>query len=229
MSDAGDALSGRRVVVLLALTALPVLATSAVYRFAPPPALDWLRPAYLGFVVYALANWATFAVVIAVAGWPALRAAGLRLHLSLWRVVGACAGFVAGVTIYSLVSAGLRRWHLPPVGGMDFVDPTRLELASLFVSTVLTAGFCEEVFFRVLWIGALRRHMPLAFAVTVSIVAFAAIHFPHFGIGGAVFIIVWSAVPATLFLASGDCSSATLMHMMNNTFAYIVVPLLLHP
>ncbi len=228
-ADVPTALSGRRLLVLLALTALPVVATRAVYQLAPPPSLASLRPPYVPFLVYALANWVTFALVVAVAGRPALRSSGLRLRLSLWRVASACAGFVAGVTIYGLVSAQLQRWHLPPVGGMDFVDPTRLEIASLVGSAVVSAAFCEEVFFRVLWIGALRRHVPLAAAVTVSVVAFAAIHFPHFGIGGSIFIIVWSVVPVVLFLTSGDCSSSVLMHMMNNTFAYIVVPLLLHP
>ncbi len=227
MIDTTDALSGRRLLVLLALTALPVVATRAIYRVAPPPDLDWLRPAYLGFVVYALANWVTFALVVAVAGWPALRAWGLRLHISLWRVVSACAGFVAGVTIYSVVSAALQRWNLPPVGGMDFVAPTRLELGFLFVSTVLTAAFCEEVFFRVLWIGAARRHVPVALAVVASVVAFAAIHFPYFGIGGVVFITAWSVLPVALFLAFGNCTASTLMHIMNNAFAYILVPLFL--
>jgi membrane protease YdiL (CAAX protease family) len=227
--DAADRLSGRRLAAVLALTALPVVATRGIYWFAPPPNVDWLRPAYLGFVVYALANWVTFALVVAVAGWPALRGCGLRLRLSPWRVLSACAGFVAGVTIYTVVSAELRRWHLPPVGGMDFVDPTWVELAFLFVSTVLTAAFCEEVFFRVLWIGALRRHVPIAVAVLASVVAFAAIHIPHFGLGGGVFIVVWSIVPVALFLAFEDCGASTFMHMMNNAFAYILVPLLFHP
>src|SRR5437868_6907321 len=110
-ADVADALSKRRLLVLLALTALPVVATSAVYRLAPPPSLDALRPPYIPFLVYALANWVTFALVVAVAGWPALRSSGLRLRLSFWRVATACAGFVAGVTIYGLVSAQLQRWH----------------------------------------------------------------------------------------------------------------------
>ena len=229
MIDAGDALSLPRLVVLLALTALPVVATSAIYRVVRPPNLPWLRPIYLGFVVYAIANWVTFALVVAVAGWPALRVCGLSLRLSLWRIVSACAAFVAGITIYSVVSATLRHWNLPPIGGMNFVDPTMLELTALFGSAVLTAGFCEEVFFRVLWIGAARRHVPLALAVTASVVVFAAIHFPHFGIGGVVFISAWTTLPVTLFLLFGDCASPLLLHLMNNTFAYIIVPLLLRP
>jgi len=66
-------------------------------------------------------------------------------------------------------------------------------------------------------------------AAIASVVAFAAIHLPHFGVGGAIFIALWSVPVVALFLVFEDCTATTVMHMLNNTFAYIVVPLLLRP
>jgi membrane protease YdiL (CAAX protease family) len=95
----------------------------------------------------------------------------------------------------------------------------------MLLSAVITAAFCEEVFFRVLWIGALRDRVPVWMAVILSLTAFAAIHYPYFGIGGVVFISIWALIPIGLFLAYEDVTAPVLMHVMNNTFAYVVVPL----
>ena len=110
---------------------------------------------------------------------------------------------------------------------MSYPRPGPLEATLLFGTAVVTAAFCEELFFRVLWIGALSEHVPTAAAVVASLVAFAAIHWPYFGIGGVVFISVWALLPIALFIALGDVSASLGMHVLNNSFAYVVVPLFL--
>lgn len=223
-------MSGRRLAVILGLTALPVFLTSAALRLvaSPPGAVapGRLRPPYRDFAVYALANWITLALVVRVAGWHSLHAWGLRARMSRWSGVSACAGFVIGLAIYMAVSAALRRLGLPPIRGMAFASPTAFELAVMFFSVVVTAAFCEEVFFRVLWVGALRSFAPAWMTAVASIAAFAAIHYPYFGPGGVLFISVWALVPLGLFLWFGDCTASIAMHMMNNAFAYLLVPVL---
>jgi membrane protease YdiL (CAAX protease family) len=223
-------LSTSRLGCLLALTALPVVLTSAMLRVLAASHLGTLQQSlpspYLDFAVYAVANWVTFALVVSIVSWERLRAYGLRVRLTTSRCLGAVVGFVVGLSIYMTVSALLPRFGLPPVRGMEFTAPAPLELLVMFASVVVTAAFCEEVFFRVVWIGALQRRIPTWAAVVVSIVAFAAIHYPYFGPGGVVFISVWALVPVSLFLWFGDCTAAMLMHMMNNAFAYLIVPLL---
>ncbi|HEY2389453.1 MAG TPA: CPBP family intramembrane glutamic endopeptidase [Candidatus Binatia bacterium] len=211
--------------VALALTALPVILTSALVRL--PWSIAALPPPYRNFAAYAAANWVTFALVLRVVGVRRLRDDGLRFRPTVRGVAAALVAFVAGLCVYGAVGALLARLGLPPVRGMDFPSPTPLQAAVLVLGVVVTAAFCEEVFFRVLWIGVLRRRVPVWAAGLVSIAAFALIHYPYFGLGGVVFISVWAVLPLWLFVAFGELSAPLLMHALNNAFAYVVVPLVL--
>lgn len=222
-----------RLGVALALTALPVALTSALLRLLQLPAFGWLHDAlrapYLDFAAYAVANWITFLIVLRVLGWVQLRAYGLRLRLTGRRIAMVLGAFALGLVIYSVVDALLRRWGLPPVAGMEIGAPSAGEAVLMLLSVAVTAAFCEEVFFRVLWIGGLRQVVPVWAAAVLSLAAFAAIHYPYFGLGGVVFITVWALVPIALFLAYEDVTAPVLMHVMNNAFAYVLVPLLFAP
>jgi membrane protease YdiL (CAAX protease family) len=211
--------------VALALTAFPVVLTSVLLRL--PWSIAALPPPYRDFAAYAAANWVTFALLLRFVGVRRLRDDGLRFRPTGRAVAAALTAFVAGLVVYGAVSAFLARLGLPPVRGMDFASPTPFQAAVLFLCVVVTAAFCEEVFFRVLWIGVLRRRMPVWVAGLVSIAAFAAIHYPYFGLGGVVFISVWAVLPLWLFVAFGDVTAPLIMHALNNVFAYLVVPLLL--
>jgi membrane protease YdiL (CAAX protease family) len=129
--------------------------------------------------------------------------------------------------VYGVVTKVARAVGLPPMRGMEYEASGALQVALLLGSTAVTAAFCEEVFFRVLWIGALRERLPAFAAVAVSLVAFATIHYPYFGTGGVVFVTVWALLPIALFLRFGDVGASVTMHALNNAFAYVVVPLLL--
>ena len=41
------------------------------------------------------------------------------------------------------------------------------------------------------------------------------------------FISVWALLPIALFVWFGDVSASIAMHMLNNAFTYVIVPLLL--
>jgi membrane protease YdiL (CAAX protease family) len=217
---------------LLALTSLPVVLTTALMRGIRAAGVAetlfmGLHPSYVAFIVYAFSNWITFALVVRVAGMARLRAHGLRLRLDGKRAAAGATAFFAGLGVYGAVTWALAKAGLPGVGGMDYPAPHAGEVAILVATVVVTAAFCEEVFFRVVWIGALGERIPWSAAAIVSIAAFAVIHYPYFGLGGVVFISVWAILPATLFVAFGDVGASLLMHLMNNAFAYILVPLLL--
>ncbi len=76
-----------------------------------------------------------------------------------------------------------------------------------------------------MWIGALRERLATV-AIAASLVAFAAIHWPYFGVGGVVFISAWSLLPIGPYLVFGDVSASIGMHVLNNAFAYVLVPVL---
>jgi membrane protease YdiL (CAAX protease family) len=217
-------------VALLGLTLLPVLLTSAAMRLvAPSPTHASLR-AWLGglppsFLFYALANWLVLALVRALVGRAALAAKGLRL-VGGWRRAGfALAGLALGVCIYLAVHWALGRMGAAGVAGMDLHLGSGLAVALMIATNVLTAPFCEEVFFRVIWTGMLSE-LPLWAAAALSTLTFAGIHYFYFGGGGVIFIALWSLVPLGLYLHFGDISSPLMMHVANNTWAYVGVPLL---
>lgn len=218
--------------VLLSMTALPIMLTSVAMRLlhatdAFAVFLGRLGPACTSLLFYALANWLTFTLVYAVAGRRRLEGHGLRLVLDRRRVGAGVAAFIVGLGVYGVVTAFARAVGLPAMRGMDYVASDALQIALLLASTAVTAAFCEEVFFRVLWIGALGERVPRYAAVAVSLLAFAAIHYPYFGAGGVLFISVWALLPIALFLRFGDVSAPVTMHALNNAFAYVVVPLFL--
>lgn len=216
---------------LLALTALPVVLTGVVIRMLTfagmtPRIYAHMHPSYVAFIVYTISNWVTFGIVLAIAGRERLRAHGLRLRFDARRCAAAVMAFFAGLAVFSAVAWVLAAVGLPGVGGMDYPTPGFIEVVILSVCVVATAAFCEEVFFRVLWIGALGDRIPIVTAALASLGAFAVIHYPYFGIGGVAFISVWAALPAALFITFGDVSASLAMHLLNNAFAYIIIPLL---
>ena len=223
-------LSWSRLALLLALTALPVLLTTLAMGLLGATGgtvalRPWLRPSYLAFLIYALANWSGFLAVFALAGTQ-LSFLGFRFVVGRTRFIVAVAGFLLGLLVYVAVEAFLRSRHLPTVAGMELPRPRLLEAVALVFAVVATAPLCEELFFRVLWIGALSRRLPLGVAVALSITAFAAIHYPYFGAGGVIFIASWSLIPALLFVRWRDLTAPLTMHVLNNAFAYLLVPFL---
>lgn len=220
-----------RLAALLALTALPVLLTTliailsggALARTGP---LAGFAPNVVSHATYAFCNWVAFALVWAIAGSDALRAHGMRWRLTWGRLGAALLGFAAGVAIYLVVTWLQRRTGLPTTEGMAFRRLTAAEIAVLSFSVALTAPLCEEVFFRVLWVGGLARRVPVPAAVTCAILAFAVIHYPYFGAGGVIFISLWTLVPVVLFLRTGDFTASLVMHVLNNVWAYLIVPIL---
>lgn len=213
-----------RLLLLLLLTFLPVTLTPYLARLLQ---ISFVTGAPRSFLLYAISNWIVLPVVIYVGGWHTLTRIGMSFQVDSKRVLAAIVGFVIGVCIYMIVDFALSSMRAPRVGGMNFVPPGAIEVAVIFASAVLTAAICEEVFFRVVWIGGLTPWIGVRVAAALSIVAFAAIHLPYFGVGGVVFIALWSLVPVLLFVRFGDLSSPLLMHLMNNAWAYIGVPLLI--
>lgn len=224
-------LSGLRLGGLLALSALPVLLTTAVMMalgstIATDTVRTWIRPLYVSHLVYAAANWAVVGAALILAGGQ-LRQAGLRFSPTWGRLRLGVIGFAIGIAVYLVVDRLLMVAGLPSVAGMQFNGARSLEVFVLWVGPVVTAPLAEEILFRAIWIGALSQRIPAPVAVVCSTIAFAAIHYPYFGIGGVIFISAWGLVPAALFLRTRDLAAPLAMHVLNNMFAYLIAPFFL--
>lgn len=133
--------------------------------------------------------------------------------------------FPVGLGVYGVSTAVNDALGLTFTGmAYELTDPATAAL--VVFGAVLVAPVAEEVLFRGLLLGYLldRGWGPLAAGAAV-VVTFAVVHLPNFGAGGAVFVVLWGALPTALRLYFDDLTGAWLLHLLNNAFAYVVVPL----
>ena len=181
-----------------------------------------------GWVAYVIAN-----ILVLTGLYGLLRTRGAFRAIFLfkppnWRDFGlAVAAFLIGVFVVFPVASEINDMMGTPMRGLDYTLDNRSMVALVIVFAVATAPFAEEVLFRGLGIGLLmaRGFGPLLSGAIV-VIAFALIHLPYFGIGGAIFILLWGVLPTVLRLYTGNLTAAWIMHVLNNAFAYVGVKFL---
>jgi membrane protease YdiL (CAAX protease family) len=186
----------------------------------------------LPFLVISAINY----LVIAI-GWRLLRRRGVSLAMMglrrprprewMWAVGG---GLVLILAVYPLARLAVE--------GLGFAPPRSIALAPASAANVIGAALllgllvplAEEILFRGFLIGLLREKLGSPWlAGLLGALFFAAAHLPRMGLSGALFILLWSAVPVALFLATRNVFVTAGAHAINNLFAYVAVPLLLLP
>lgn len=183
------------------------------------------------FLISALLNIAT----ILVAGrW--LRGKGARLidvGLGDLRaadaVLGVCAAAVNILFVYPFSVLVVRVLGLGEI--RDAINYSPSDAAALIGAIVLTGllfPLFEEIIFRGYLLNLLGGKIgSLWLFGLLGAAAFAAVHLPRWGIGGALFIFLWALLPVGLFLVRRTIYSSLIMHIINNLFAYVFVPLFL--
>jgi len=179
------------------------------------------------FVVYALSSWITVAALYA-----RLRRLSLSQEVFLftrpqprdWML--ALAAFLIGVfgayPIAQLVSTALG----VPMRYVEFSITSIESLLTVFFYSVVTAPFAEEILFRGLGVGYLvARGVSPLLSGALTLVGFAFIHLPPYGLGGVLFILLWGTLPTMLRLWRNSLTPGWLMHVMNNLLVYILLPL----
>ena len=63
--------------------------------------------------------------------------------------------------------------------------------------------------------------------MAIAVIAFFIMHLSFWGLGGLIQIGVWSLVVTGLYVWRRNLAACMLMHFMNDTFAIVVVPMLL--
>ena len=215
-------ISNRAILVRLCLVALsslgmilllesPLGLISETDRVAVTMILDWaLALLVLAFVTLSERS-ALHSIGLTMPTRPVLRAA-----LLCWLI-----GSLTFLLTTPLVNAlGLRA----TTGSL--VRLARIPVG-LRVALVVTAGLCEELVFRgylierlALFTGNLRLAAILAWAV------FTLLHLPRWGSGGTLQIGAWALVISILYLRTRSVPACMLMHILNDSFAFIILPLL---
>jgi len=180
-----------------------------------------------GWLAYSAGCWLT---VVALWRWATAR--GLTAEIFVFRRPGlldtaaAVGGVAAGFLIYPA-----SQWvaHLLGTGmqGMSFDLHRPAVAAAVIFWAIATAPPCEEILFRGLAVAYLRSRVWPVWAVgLVPTLAFAAIHLPYFGIGGALFILPWGAMVMAIRLWRQTLTPGLMLHVGNNIIAYLVIPML---
>jgi hypothetical protein len=124
----------------------------------------------------------------------------------------------SGVSIM-LNKFGIPEWEVKYSFGL-------FDILISFLSNVLIIPVAEETIFRGFLITALKEKLNVWVACTISIIFFALHHFFPFGIGAFIHILFWAPFPTILFIWRKSLYPAVMMHVFNNLFAYIILPLI---
>jgi len=218
-----DGSLGDRLGTILAIVAVPVPLVWLLYA-----AVDAVlgTQSTLGlpvnYLVYGIVNLGVVVVVYRLLG-PEQRTTVFRFERPSLRETGAAVvAFGLGLAVFPLI-ARLNAALGYQTQGMSYSlsDPTTLLV--VIVGTVVLAPITEEILYRGLVLGALTSSgFGSISAAVIMTVLFALMHLPNFGVGGSIFISVWGLLPAALRLRYDNLSGATMMHVLNNLFAYVV-------
>lgn len=210
---------------ILVAAVLPVPLTTAFFIIhsvvtGTPSGAYGLPAAYL---IYGLANVVTVGGVYVVLSDDERASVFRFTYPSLNELGWTVAGFIVGLGVYQVTSwvSALFGYELQ---GLSYSLTTPSTIAIIVIGAVIIAPITEEILYRGLILGTLlARGFGVVSAVVLMTVLFAVIHLPTFGVAGTLFISVWGIIPAVLRLRFDNLSGATFMHMLNNTFAYLVV------
>lgn len=217
--EIGGTVPGHGLVVLAIV--LPVVLTSAMAALASAVAIEVGQ--LEAYTLYGVAN------VLVLGGFLAAvtdRGRGLFVPVvppTATEVIAAATAFVIGLLAFQ-VATWINGVLGTSMSGMDYALGDPATLAMVIFGAVLVAPVAEEVLFRGLLVGyLLDRGISPVVAGLIAVLAFAVIHLPNFGMGGAVFILLWAPLPTALRLRFENLTGAWLMHAANNLFAYVIV------
>ncbi len=136
-------------------------------------------------------------------------------------------GFIVGFLTFAATAPVLKAFHLNTTSAVI----TKLADLSLLgrVLIVMTAGICEEVLYRGYAIERLNRLTGnLWISAFISWFVFTAGHLWLWGLAGALQISIWAIVVTLLYVWRRNLWVCIIMHILNDGFAFIVIPLLIH-
>jgi len=199
---------------------LVALAGRGVAGNPPPAMVGWLSYSVGCWItVYALWRWSLRRVLTAeifVFRRPALLDAALAVGGA---VLGIFLIYPASQWVAHRLGAGML--------GMRFDLHRDLVLPAVIIWAIVTAPLCEEILFRGLAVAYLRsRGWPVLAVALVPSLAFAAIHLPYFGLGGAIFILPWGVMLIAVRLWRESLTPGWMLHVINNLVAYLLIPAL---
>jgi membrane protease YdiL (CAAX protease family) len=173
------------------------------------------------------ASWAaTFLILGLVVAWERRPLASIGFRSAGWRgLLLGVAGFLLGALLFIATAP------LVLALGLEGTTPGIMRLAQLSLAeramVVVTAGVTEEVLFRGYPIERLAGLLGgVGRAATIAYLVFVALHLPFWGPGGTIQIGAWSVVVTWLYVKTRSLLPGMLMHLLNDAYAFLLLPLL---
>jgi membrane protease YdiL (CAAX protease family) len=210
----------------------PLVLTTLMWRLMGPRTRPLIATyPMLAFGVYAAWNWLVILVGYLVVRryritWRDIGFTNFRLRDIWLSVAGALAGLLVVFPISTLIVKALG---LPPMRGMNYSLHGPLDIIGAILATVLLGTLAEDILFRGFLLGLLRTKIRNLWVVgLIGVLMFTLIHIAYFGWAGMIFILLWSPLTVGLFLWRRSIYPSYGMHILNNLWAYVLMPLLLH-
>ena len=182
------------------------------------------------FIVSSICSW----TVISLVYLRLRRKGGTWADLGVRRartsdiVLGVCAAAVNILLVYPLSVLIVRSLGLEEIRDAITYPLTLWNVLGTVFFIVLIIPLAEEILFRGFFLGLLRSKIGNLWLVgLLGCLSFAVVHLPRWGVSGALFILLWAVAPVCLFLARRSIVPSFTMHIINNFFAYVILPALL--
>ncbi|GAB3702788.1 lysostaphin resistance A-like protein [Mariniluteicoccus flavus] len=155
-----------------------------------------------------------------------LRAALADCRRHPWRVLGSAVGAFLVVFLASAVLLAVRGGATPVTENQTAVNQLLQASVLSTVIIVVVGPLAEELIFREVLIGRLRRWAPLWVLCLLSTAAFALIHLKSFTLGGLADLgqyVILGAVLSVLYVRSkGKLAYPLAAHLFNNLMATLL-------
>jgi membrane protease YdiL (CAAX protease family) len=213
----------------LCLMFVPVVMTTVVMIFVRSFSPSGAHLADQSRVTYSLSGWiavAALALMLRGRDIP-LRSLAVKMPTGNDWALGVLTFLAGFFGTYPLVEFGINRLLGTPIA-TSLQTPTFTPIGfCLQFFFALSAAGTEEIIFRGFGAGYLlaRGFSPIV-AGTITVVTFAAVHFPAFGIGGTIFILFWGTLPTALYMSRRSLAPGLIMHGLNNLSVFVILPLL---
>ncbi len=133
-------------------------------------------------------------------------------------------GFIVGLGVFTVSSPLLKVLGLATTS----IGIYKLSLIplSIRILIVFTAGVTEEFLYRGYSIEYLYRYTnDIKIAALIPTTIFILMHLLTWGLGGTIQIGLWTLVILTLYLKRRNLYPCILMHILNDAFAFILLPI----
>jgi membrane protease YdiL (CAAX protease family) len=159
--------------------------------------------------------------------WERQSLSSIGIRKTTWNdVLWGFVGFLLGALVFGITTPVIKALHLT---GTESGILQLGKLPILFrLAIVLTAGITEEIIFRGYVIERLNILTGrIGWGAAIGYFVFVVLHLPFWGWGGTIQIGLWSLVVTILYVKRRNLPACMLMHVLNDAYAFLLLPNLL--